>query len=88
MGDDGSIIRLIYIEDEQPLVFPQIAKKKRMCPMRECAPLSPTYLHVHIRYRYSVFTINVPLAVRFATVAIGMCKAESPEYGRFDRDLH
>ena len=38
--------------------------------------------------RYSVFTINVPLAVRFATVAIGMRKAESPEYGRFDRDLH
>ena len=37
---------------------------------------------------YSVFTINVPLAVRFATVAIGMRKAESPEYGRFDRDLH
>ena len=31
---------------------------------------------------YSVFTINVPLAVRFATVAIGMRKAESPEYGR------
>ena len=40
MGGDGSNIRLIYIEDEQPLVFPQIAKK---CPMRECAPLSPTF---------------------------------------------
>ena len=36
---------------------------------------------------YSVFTINVPLAVRFATIAIGTRKAESPEYGRFDRDL-
>ena len=36
---------------------------------------------------YSVFTINVPLAVRFATVAIGMREAESPKYGRFDRDL-
>ena len=36
---------------------------------------------------YSVFTINVPLAVRFATVAKGMRKAESPKYGRFDRDL-
>ena len=29
---------------------------------------------------YSVFTNNVPLAVRFATVAIGMRKAESPKY--------
>ena len=37
---------------------------------------------------HSMFTINVPLAVRFATVAIGMHKAESPEYGRFDRDLY
>ena len=36
---------------------------------------------------YSVFTINVPLAVRFATISIGTRKAESPEYGRFDRDL-
>ena len=36
---------------------------------------------------YSVFTLNVPLAVRFATVSIGTRKAESPEYGRFDRDL-
>ena len=33
---------------------------------------------------YSVFTINVPLAVRFATVAIGMREAESPEYERFE----
>ena len=37
---------------------------------------------------YSVFTINVPLAVRFAMVAIGMHKAEPPEYSRIDRDLH
>ena len=37
---------------------------------------------------YSVFTNNVPLAVRFATVAIGMRKAESPEYCRFDSHLH
>ena len=37
---------------------------------------------------YSVFTINVPLAVRFVTVAIGMRKAESPEYEMFDSDLH
>ena len=37
---------------------------------------------------YSVFTINVPLAVRFATVAIGMRKAESPEYCRFGSHLH
>ena len=41
MGGDGSNVRLVYIEDEQPLVFPQIAKKT-MCPMRECAPLAPT----------------------------------------------
>ena len=40
-----------------------------------------------IIHRYSVFTINVPLAVRFATISIGTRKAESPEYGRFDRDL-
>ena len=38
-------------------------------------------------HAYSVFTINVPLAVRFATISIGTRKAESPEYGRFDRDL-
>ena len=31
MDEDGSNIRLIYIEDEQLLVFPQIAKN-------ECAP--------------------------------------------------
>ena len=31
MGGDGSNIRLVYIADEQPLVFPQIAKN-------ECAP--------------------------------------------------
>ena len=31
MGGDGSNIRLIYIEDEQPLVCSQIAKN-------ECAP--------------------------------------------------
>ena len=37
---------------------------------------------------YSVFNINVPLAVRITTVAIGMCKAESPEYRRFDSNLH
>ena len=36
---------------------------------------------------YSVFTNNVPLAVRFATISIGTRKAESPEYGRSDRDL-
>ena len=36
---------------------------------------------------YSVFTINVPLSVRFATISIGTRKTESPEYGRFDRDL-
>ena len=36
----------------------------------------------------SVFNINVPLAVRFTTVAIGMRKAESSEYRRFDSDLH
>ena len=38
--------------------------------------------------RYSVFTNHVPLAVRFATVAIGMRKAESPESCRFDSHLH
>ena len=43
MDEDGSNIRLTYIEDEQLLVFPQIAKK-RMCPIRECAPLSPRVL--------------------------------------------
>ena len=37
---------------------------------------------------YSEFNINVPLAVRFTTVAIGMRKAESSEYRRFDSDLH
>ena len=37
---------------------------------------------------YSVFTINVPLAVCFATVAIDMRKAELPEHERFDSDLH
>ena len=31
--------------------------------------------------------INVPLAVRFATISIGTRKTESPEYGRFDRDF-
>ena len=41
MGGDGSNTRLIYIEDQQPLVFPQFAKK-RMCRMREYAPLSPS----------------------------------------------
>ena len=38
--------------------------------------------------RYSVFNINVPLAVRFTTVPIGTRKAESSEYRRFDSDLH
>ena len=42
----------------------------------------------HSEYMYSVFTNNVPLAVRFATVAIGMRKAESPKYCRFDSHLH
>ena len=37
---------------------------------------------------YSVFTINVPLAVRFATAAISLRKTEPPEYGRFDKDFH
>ena len=37
---------------------------------------------------YSVFNINVPLAVRFTTVPIGTRKAESSEYRRFDSDLH
>ena len=37
---------------------------------------------------YSVFNINVPLAVRFTTVAIGTHKAELAEYSRFDSDLH
>ena len=32
MGGNGSNIRLIYIEDEQPLVFPQSIAKN------ECAP--------------------------------------------------
>ena len=50
MGGDGGNIRLIYIRDEQPLVFPQIAKKL-MCPMRECAPLSPTRI-TRIMYTY------------------------------------
>ena len=51
--------------------------------------LTPEVSHlIQCKMLYSVFTINVPLAVRFATVAIGMRKAESPEYGRFDRDLH
>ena len=45
--------------------------------------LGPMYLTM-----YNVFAINVPLAVRFATAAIGMRKAESPEYGRLDRDFH
>ena len=43
MGGDGSNIRPIYIADEQPLVFPQIVKK-RMYPMRGCVPLSRSYL--------------------------------------------
>ena len=42
----------------------------------------------HKRDMYSVFTINVPLAVRFATVAIGMRKAESPEFEIFCSDSH
>ena len=36
---------------------------------------------------YTVLTINVPLAVRFATVSIGTRKAESPEYGIVGRDF-
>ena len=40
-----------------------------------------------IQRAYSVFTIDVPLAVCFATISIGTRKAESPEYGKFDRDL-
>ena len=50
-------------------------------PLKKTA-LKPVYLRM-----YSVFTINVPLVVRFATISIGTRKAESPEYGRFDRDL-
>ena len=41
-GGDGSNIRLIYNEDEQPLVFPQIAKNKvfhaQMCPTLSYPP--------------------------------------------------
>ena len=43
---------------------------------------------IRLHCMYSVFTNYVPLAVRFATVAIGMRKAESPEYCRFDSHLH
>ena len=45
------------------------------------------YMYVG-NHMYSEFNINVPLAVRFTTVAIGMRKAESSEYRRFDSDLH
>ena len=50
-------------------------------------PFDPSQLGYFHR-RYSVFTINVPLAVRFAMAAISMRKTESPEYGRFDQDFH
>ena len=59
MGGDGSNIRLIYIEDEQPLAFPQIVKK-RMCPMRQCAPLSPTYLHMDEGKKFSPISVKSP----------------------------
>ena len=42
----------------------------------------------NIRSTYSVFTINAPLAVCFATVAIDMRKAELSEHEIFDSDLH
>ena len=37
---------------------------------------------------YSVFKFNVPLAVRFAMVTIGVRKADSSEYGILGRDFY
>ena len=46
---------------------------------RDCDAWLRIHLRNHVDCMYSVFTINVHLAVRFATVSIGTRKAESPE---------
>ena len=60
MSGDGSNIPLIYIEDEQPLVGIPTNRKKRMCPMRECAPLSPTTFQnlemLMVKFRSKILT--------------------------------
>ena len=81
---------------------PDTAEKRHSLPLQACpdrltvkaTPARPGWVVVNPSAStyfcprlYSVFTINVPLAVRFATISIGTRKAESPEYGRFDRDL-
>ena len=50
-----------------------------------CAGIYSYILYIHM---YSVFTINVPLAVRFAMVTISVRKADSSEYGRLGRDFY
>ena len=64
MGGDGNNIRLIYVEDEQSLVFPQIAKNE--CAPRANVPHSPlptleaalAYCTVYIFYTEHMYRVQ------------------------------
>ena len=72
MGGDGSNIRLIYIEDEQPLVFPQIAKNEAApCANVPHFPLPPTECVTHqCCFRQNRFANNLCNVKNRAIVAM------------------